>query len=565
MRWPELEAEAGGGAAAALPARSIAALWGAFTLLALGVERAALRGPFVSDDIGYLVSNPWGHELSLANLRAIFDPYGPVASWTANWAPVHMLAHALEWQAFGPSTLGYHVVNVVLHALVSALLVPFLTSAGLPLVAALGGGLFFLLHPANVEAVAWITQLKTLLATVFALLALLAHPRRPALGAALFGLALLSKAQAVFALPVLAWGELEARWRRGEALRLRWLAVWAGIFLLYSAPQLAAFEGLGDPGLPLHPDPVVAARTVVAIGARYVAMAATSWGVAPFQDPPRALSPVDPWFVAGLVVGALALLRIAWTLRRGRPEAAFWIWAVAAYAPVSQLIPFLYPIADRYLYDVLPGLVGVALLGGRDAASRLAPRVPPHLHPTLRRVGLACACVALVLFAGRSARLAGLWRSDLALLAESARAYPAGLSADLLRARRAAQARDVEGVVAALRAAEDRGYDQYMAVASDPVYAPVRNDPRFRAVLSELAGRWLEAVAPRGYSLPHELRTVADAHAVRGEWREAEATLERALEKAGPDERPSLERDLERARRARAALEREDGGDGPGR
>ena len=57
---------------------------------------------------------------------------------------------------------GHHVVNVVLHALASVLLV-----ARLPRVRAARapprccGGAFFLAHPANVEAVAWISQLKS--------------------------------------------------------------------------------------------------------------------------------------------------------------------------------------------------------------------------------------------------------------------------------------------------------------------------------------------------------------------------------------------------------------------
>ena len=75
----------------------------------------------------------------------------------------------------------------------AALLVPLLRRSGLPAVTALVGGAFFLLHPANVEAAAWISQVKSTASLSFALLALLALERRPALATACFAAALLAK------------------------------------------------------------------------------------------------------------------------------------------------------------------------------------------------------------------------------------------------------------------------------------------------------------------------------------------------------------------------------------
>ena len=36
-------------------------------------------------------------------------------------------------------------------------------------------------------------------------------------------------------------------------------------------------------------------------------------------------------------------------LRRRSPELAFWVWAGVSFLPISQLFPFLYPMADPYL------------------------------------------------------------------------------------------------------------------------------------------------------------------------------------------------------------------------
>jgi hypothetical protein len=49
-------------------------------------------------------------------------------------------------------------VNVVLHALNASLLVALLQRSKVPRFAAIAIGAIFLLHPANVEAVAWISN-----------------------------------------------------------------------------------------------------------------------------------------------------------------------------------------------------------------------------------------------------------------------------------------------------------------------------------------------------------------------------------------------------------------------
>ncbi len=145
------------------------ALFAAYTLLALGLYQGALRGPDLFDDVIYLVSHPYTDRLSIANLIEILNPWGPAKLYSANYAPVHLLATALERHIFADDPLGYHLVNVLVHAGNATLLVAWLRSAGVPVFAAIGGGLFFLVHPANVEAVAWMSQLKTNGSLAFAL------------------------------------------------------------------------------------------------------------------------------------------------------------------------------------------------------------------------------------------------------------------------------------------------------------------------------------------------------------------------------------------------------------
>ncbi len=80
-----------------------------------------------------------------------------------------MLFHALSWQVFSFSDAGHHAVNLFFH-LLNGLLVYRLTlflfkEKNLSLFAVA----IFLLHPLQVESVAWISELKNVLSTTFAL------------------------------------------------------------------------------------------------------------------------------------------------------------------------------------------------------------------------------------------------------------------------------------------------------------------------------------------------------------------------------------------------------------
>ena len=494
----------------------------------LAVLREGLTGPFLSDDFGNIVWNPWIQELSFENLKVILDPYGEVALYTANYAPVHMFAHALEWAVFGVSTTGYHVVNVLLHGIVSTLLVAVFVDRGLPIAAALAGGALFLVHPANVEAVVWIFQLKTILALGFALVALLLQSRRPGLAAFAFALALLCKAQALFALPVaalVAWTSSDASGgARGNA---RWLWLWVGIAALYAWPQFFAFERLGESIARADESTVTSLRSAVANGARYLLLAATSIGSSVFHEPPRADSFGDPWWLAGLLFTVALGARFAVTLARRDPEAIWWGWAAAAFAPVSQLFfPFLYPMADRYLYLILPGLLGGALLLAQRGLAALPDDGP-------RRMGTAVAAGLLLVlvpaFALHAGARASVWRSNFALMSDAAANYPDGIIGHQMNAREAALRGDVDAVVTSLRLALGRGWDHFPDLQSDPAYLTMREHPEFLELERDVVRAWLDKELVRPEPTESSLHRRAQAFALLGELEPAVEAYEAAI------------------------------------
>jgi hypothetical protein len=512
--------------AAPLGATAYAVLFAGYVGALMLVYQPALQGPFLSDDIHYVATNPYVHELSLENVWAILQPYGAATIAVVNYAPVQMLLHGITWQLFGPEVLGHHVLNLLFHAGASLLLVPFFLAAGVPRIGALLSSVFFLLHPANVEAVAWISQLKTNASMVLCLGALLAHPKRPALGFGLFALALLAKPTAAVALPVAFWLE----WARTGRVRGGWLLAWLAAFAAFAAVEFTAHQRSGAAPSTLYETPGALVRTIAALAMRYLVLGATGVGASAFHDPDPAWSLLDPWWLASLPALGLLGSRLWITLRRRSQEAGFWLFALVSFGPVSQIFPFIHPFADRYLYYILPGLLGGALLAGRE----LVWRSRPELRTGLERLAVAVGVALCLVFALRSHERAGIWRAPAFVLADAAAHYPDGLSGRLLRSKRAAQAGDAEQAATEIRGAMDRGYNRFEQLLQEPAYEPVRHTQVFQGVIRDMAKLWIEASREWKDPTQVELHRIANAHFARGEGEQAILLLRRALARGGP-------------------------------
>ena len=498
----------------------------AFAAAGLLIYWPALQGPLLGDDHVYLTWNKFVRgPLSFETLAAMWNPWGPATLEIANYAPVHLMLHGLEWQLFGQNLVADHVVNVLLHALNSTLLVALLLSWGGPRLGALLGGIFFLVHPANVEAVAWISQLKTTAALALSLGALLAFQKRPGLSTLLFALALLTKMTAAFALPaaaVLAWLRSDGA---SSVRRWGWLAGWVLVFAVCTIPQFASFERMGWVYNRFESDCFLQLRSMAAIGMRYLVMAVTGYGVSAMQEPEPVSSWLDPSWLMAIPTGILLIWRIVYCLRHRRLEAGFWLAAAAGFVPVSQLFPFVYPMADRYLYLILPGLIGGTLL--------LISKVRPRSRKWVSYGSVAAIGLVLFLFAVESAGRARLWRSELSLFRDSSLHYPDGISAKVLRARDAAAEGDAEATARALHAMAARGHDNFKGLMLSGSLDPVLNTPPVLEALQEIAGNSIRKVRARSNLTQKELRLISDAHRLRNEYSEAAQALEQALQVSG--------------------------------
>jgi hypothetical protein len=123
------------------------------------------------DDPPLVVNNPAIRSLSPTNIKAILTP---VAGNT--YQPIRVLSYALDYAVFGLKPAVFHASNVLLHCLAGALLVPLIFAMlselrkGRPhenRIVALLGALIFVVHPVNVESVAWVASRKYGLLAVF--------------------------------------------------------------------------------------------------------------------------------------------------------------------------------------------------------------------------------------------------------------------------------------------------------------------------------------------------------------------------------------------------------------
>ncbi len=341
----------------------------------------AWHGEPVFDDEDHLTAP----ELrSVAGLARIWTEVGAVSQYY----PVTHSVFWLEHRLWGDAMLGYHLVNILLHVAAALLLVRILKRLRVP--GAWLGAAIFALHPVQAESVAWISELKNTLSTVFYLGAALVYlrfdeTRRRGVyvaALALFVLGLLSKsvvASLPAALLVVFW------WKRG---RLSWrddaqpllpffgLGIAAGLFTAWVERRFIGAEGAAfELGL--------VERGLVAGRALWFYFGKLIWPADLIFIYPRwQISRAVAWQYL-FPLAALALAAALWALRkRWRGPLAALLFFGGTLFPVLGFLnvyPFVYSyVADHYQYLASLGMIAAAavalarLLEGRDLWARPA-------------------------------------------------------------------------------------------------------------------------------------------------------------------------------------------------
>ncbi len=362
----------------------------------IAVYWQTLNHDFVDfDDDDYVTQNP--------HVQAGLTVEGVVWAFTANhasnWHPLAWLSHMLDCQVFGLDPSGHHFTNLLLHlanTLLLLLVLERMTGAfwRSVFVAALFG-----LHPLHVESVAWVSERKDVLSTLFWLLTTwfyVRYVKSRSVGTyitfiVLFALGLMAKPMLVtlpFVLLLLdywplgrfhtqqsgddvnTYGSMDTV--RPNRKRLAVNLIWekTPLFALSAISSVITFivqeaaESLGDYSIKIRIGNALVSYV------KYIGKMFWPSDLAIFYPHPG--SAVTAWesIGAGLLMVCISILIIR-AARRCPYLSVGWMWYVGTLVPVIGVVQVgSQAMADRYTYVPLIGLFVAISWGVSDLVGR---------------------------------------------------------------------------------------------------------------------------------------------------------------------------------------------------
>ncbi|HWL08020.1 MAG TPA: hypothetical protein VNQ76_06440 [Planctomicrobium sp.] len=354
-----------------LPTRwaSIVAWWSSvhFLVVILVLSTVILYYPATGyellnwDDPWYLTWNELLRSWHPMNLYQILTE--PVAR---NYAPVTIFTFLVEYHLWGLHPSGYHATNVLLHAVNAVLVLQLIRQLTRNDWLSLAVALLFVVHPVQVESVAWISSRKTVLSSTFMLASLICWlrpertSRQEGWGIIWLILGLLSKASCVvIPLIVIAYDVLIPRKKLSDAIvrQMPGLLFCAMLVFTTMNAQVTIVGGIRSH---LGMSKLELLGVNLTLLWRYVFMLLVPRGLCVLYNPP----------VSGIgllvTLSALGWGLVSWGLWKVRhtiPLVTFaGISALLIMIPMLNLFPLTTLMNDRYLY--LTCIPFFAVVGG---------------------------------------------------------------------------------------------------------------------------------------------------------------------------------------------------------
>lgn len=381
------------------------------------------------DDPDYVLNNRLIGHFDLHMIASAFTEAH--VGW---WMPLTWISFAIDYQFWKLNPLGYHLTNILLHA-VNAGLVALITGQILKLgfkagkqdaplcghfITMLLAGLLWGIHPLRVESVAWVTERKDVLNGLFSLGAILSYldyvdlKERAARGAGrayllslvFFALSLMAKSVSVV-LPLMFlvsdWYPLERlcqrNLRRIVAEKLPFLALStlmtiATVYFTSQNQYLVTYDAF-----PFSQRLLVSGNAIF----EYCRLFLLPWGIIAFYVIPDPI-PLS-YAVTSLVVLALSVVTYAFRKHRWLP--ATWLLFVIPLLPVLAFLQNgdqSFAARFTYLPSVAPSIVTAVFIGITYQRAVAVGR-------SVNQVGMAVAVAGVFLvWGGGTVKLIDTWK-----------------------------------------------------------------------------------------------------------------------------------------------------------
>ncbi len=373
-----------------------------------------------------------------SHVKAGLTPKGLVWAFTSshgsNWHPVTWLSHMLDCQLFGTEPGRHHLINLLLHIINTLLLFAvFRQMTGAVWQSAFVAGAFAL-HPLHVESVAWVSERKDVLSTLFWLLTMAAYLRyvkHPKVSGYLlmlfvFALGLMAKPMLVtlpFVLLLLDYWPLGRFQDKRAEIRnsqgFRWHLVWEKIPLfglsVISCIITLLIEGKGV-GMSLDSAPLKVRLLNIPIAyLTYLGKMLWPSKLAVFYPHTGDNLAMSESIVAGLLLVGVSIF-VIWLAPRHRYLLVGWLWYLGTLVPVIGLVQVgLQARADRYTYVPLTGLFIMIAWGMPELLARWR----------YRKAVLSLSAAAVLLALGITSWFqAGYWQNDVKLYEHASLVVP---------------------------------------------------------------------------------------------------------------------------------------------
>lgn len=497
-------------------------------LVACIVYSNALLNGWAMDDSGVVRENPAAHSVAAA-WEGRFSPYWPMVEGVSAglWRPAITMSYAVDWTLSGGREWWFHAHNVLLHALVTALVV-LVIAAWLPPPAALAAGLVFAVHPVHVEAVSNVVGRAEIQAALFILLAVVAFRRARFAGSvagsrAWFAgtvaatlLALLSKEHGAVTVTVLALDALLLKGPQGRlvvrrllliaAITVAWVLVWQAVAGGWVRPSTATSLRYLSPGQRI--------ATVLPVYLEVVRL--LTWPMVLSHDYNPQLIPQRTEFTAFALMGFLtagAVVVLGLACLKKAPVVSFGILvAVLSYAPSSNLIfPAGTILGERLLY--------LAVLAPACVAGWLMMRFRGW------QWALPALSIVLLAYGARTVTRTPFWKDSLTVVIDGLVQHPEVFRVHMELGHMLMQAGDSARALSEyLVAGEIFGRDPFVAMWSVPLALELE---RPRVALREAQRVW--PLAPHH---PAVNGVLAGAYRANGQWDSALAVAREGVQRA---------------------------------